>query len=170
MYQEIYDLLLTWEGKRSDYLTTIYEDYINEEAFFEYLVKMTVEGEDVQVASTWLIKHHYDHKNALNGQLIHQILENCDVLQHWGAKLHILQIFPKIQFPKRLLPILETFVKEQLEAQNKFVRAAAYQAFFELSKSLPELKIDLKKRCELAMETESASIKVKLRRILKKLG
>ena len=170
MYQELFDILVEWDGKQTNYLKELYLEDAENEAFFEHLVKLTIQEEQVQIATTWLIKHHYDNKNNLPLDLIKQLLDNCDVLAHWAAQLHILQIFPKLSLATGNLFTIENFIRNGLKSEIKFVRAAAYEAFFEMTKQLPDLQEELKALCEQAMKTESAAIQSKVRKVLKKLG
>jgi hypothetical protein len=46
------------------------------------------------------------------------------------------------------------------------VRAAAYEAYYEVTQVIPELKQELKQQCELALNRESTSVQVKIRKII----
>ena len=93
----------------------------------------------------------------------------CEKLSLWEARLHIMQLIPKFELTAEMVPLFEWFVRGAMNDSKKFVKAAAYQAYFTLIKFKPELKDDLITQCHYAMENESASIKSKVRKILKQL-
>jgi len=64
---------------------------------------------------------------------------------------------------------LDSFVRKCLKSEVKFVRAWAYQGFFELTKYIPEYKNECQLLCEEAMERESGAIKSRVRKVLKQL-
>ena len=46
------------------------------------------------------------------------------------------------------------------------MKAAAFEAYFEIVKQYSELKNEFKQLCELTLDRESAAVKVKIKRIL----
>lgn len=166
MKTNLIDKLKLWDGIHIEYVTKLYEENMEDRDFFEDLVTVYNNEQDLQKATTWLIKHHYDNRKILPHILTEKLLSNCLTIENWEAKLHLLQIFPRFKLTETSTPILEKFIRNCLTDQNKFVRAWAYNGFYELTKYIPELKTEVQLICEIAMETESASIKSKVKKIL----
>lgn len=166
MKSQLIEDLLQWDGKHTDYLIDVYTRNAITPSFYKDLIVIISDQPKTQVASTWLIKHHYDQKNQLPDILITELLKSCDLLEEWGAKLHILQILPKVTIADNCLNAVDLFVRKCIKDKQKFVRAWGYQGLYEVSKSIPEYTDELKAMCNKALETESAAVKVRLRKIL----
>jgi len=159
-----------WDGVHVDYLKELYNANSSSIAFFENLVKLCIDEKDLQISTTWLIKHHYDNRQKLPEHLTEKLLVACKNLERWEAKLHLLQLVPHFNLTDNSIIITDDFVRECLIDSNKFVRAWAYNALYELTKYIPELKSELEFMCHKAMETESEAIKSKVRKILLELN
>jgi len=107
--------------------------------------------------------------NVLSEKQITEILLMSEKLSLWEARLHLLQLIPEFDLTPAMTPLFEWFVRAAINDQKKFVKAAAYQAYFVLINFKPELKADFKAQCLYAMEHESASVISKVRKILKQL-
>lgn len=163
------DRLNKWDGVHMDYLKQIYADFITEPEFFNSLIALLSE-KDLQIPASWLIKHHYDQKNKLDPNEVDSLMKQTAELEQWEAQLHILQIIPKIHPEPQHLLLIDDFARRCLKSENKFVRAWSYQGLFELYKRGVVQDQELRSLCELAMETESASIQSKVRKILLELN
>ncbi len=160
------DALKNWDGVHVDYLQEIYQTHQNDAVFFEELITITKKYEGLQTSSTWLIKHHYDQKQSLKQSLVDALYSKGIAIAPWEAKLHLLQILPKITINSKNVIAIDDLVRAGLTDETKFVRAWSYQGLYELAKFLPEYENELRIRCEEAMQFESASILSKVRKIL----
>lgn len=167
--QNLKKILEEWNGKQVEYLKTIYQERVNEELFFEELIELCTNEADLQKGTTWLIKYHYDQKKALPESLVNPFIRAALKSENWEAQLHFLQTLPYLIPEKKGLFSLDFFVRKCLKSEVKFVRAWAYQGFYELTKYIPEYKQECLLLCEEAMEKESASIKARVRKVLKLL-
>lgn len=170
MNTKIIDNLKSWDGVHIEYLTNLYNIDKTNADFFENLVTICVNEQDLQKTTTWLIKHHYDNGQVLPKPLTEKLLTACNNVENWEAKLHLLQLLPHFELTEKSIIITEDFVRNCLTDKNKFVRAWAYNGLYELTKYIPELKTELEFICQRAMETESASIKSKVKKILLNLS
>jgi hypothetical protein len=134
------------------------------------LVTICIDVKDLQKTSTWLIKHHYDNGHTLPQSLTEKLLTACKHIENWEAKLHFLQLIPHVKLTNVSIMITEDFVRACLADDNKFVRAWAYNGFYALTTYTPELKTELAFICKRALETESASIKAKVRKVMLQLN
>ncbi len=166
------DLLLrlqNWDGKHSAPLIQIYKDHQGQTLFFDDLVDICLEVPELQVPATWIIKHHVDQKKQVDNSLINKLLKAGKNYQGWETRIHMLQILPKVKMEEGTVPYVEEWVRKAMKDDNKFVRAWSYQGMYEVTKHIPEMKEELLLLCEDALEMESASIKARVRKVLKQL-
>lgn len=167
--EEIKEELKEWEGVHTEPLKILYQTYSHHPDFFPSLVEWLWEDPLYQSPCTWLIKHHYDNKGQLEMHLIEPVILPCEELCHWEAQLHLLQLLPYLPLKDSYLPQLEGFVRRNLESPRPFLRAWAYQGLYELSVLKPSLKPELSRLCQEALVSEKASVKARVRKIVKRL-
>lgn len=170
MSLHLIDKLKSWDGVHIEYLTKLYIANKTDTNFFENLITISITERDLQKASTWLIKHHYDNGHSLSKSDTEKLLTVCNIVENWEAKLHLLQLIPHFELTEKSIVIADNFARNCLTDKNKFVRAWAYNAIYELTKYIPELNSELEFICQSAMETESVSIKAKVKKILLNLN
>lgn len=170
MNTNLIDKLKAWDGVHIEYLTDLYNTDKTNADFLGNLVTICINEQDLQKTATWLIKHHYDSGQVLPKPLIKKLLTACNNVKIWEAKLHLLQLLQHFELTEKTIIITENFARNCMTDNNKFVRAWAYNGLYELTKYIPELKTELEFICQRAMETESASIKSKVKKILLNLS
>lgn len=161
--------LQAWDSKTSQYLIDIYQANRDQVDFFPILLSLMQTDASLRLAGTWLAKHHYEQKGSLSSEQIKAFFRFAQLAEHWGTRLHLLQLLPMVPFPTPLLLELEDFCYASLEDKKPFVRAWAYQGLFEVSKLKPEIRESLKHRCEQALAEEKASVKVRIRKVMEQL-
>ena len=169
MNQSLIDQLLNWDGIHTDYLIQIYQQHQQLKSFFTNLVDICLTRPDLQIPASWLIKNHYDNKHSLDHALINKLMKEGRVFEHWEARLHLLQILPKVKLDLEVVPYIEEWVRRGLKEENKFIRAWSYQGLYEVSKYIPELKEEVALLCEDALQIENASVKARVRKVVKQL-
>ena len=167
--QELKEALTEWDGVHTEVLKEVYQSHSHHPDFFPLLIQWMWEEPELQIPCTWLIKHHYDNKGHLEVHLIEPLVVPCEELSHWEAQLHLLQLLPHLPLKASYMPQLEGFVRRNLESPRPFLRAWAYQGLYELSELTPSLKPELARLCREALESEKASVKARVRKIVKKL-
>ena len=165
--QRIVSALQSWDGKTTATLKQVYDEQSQQPDFLQTLITLLNDNTELADGATWLLKHHVENGNELPPEAIENVSVLSNRFQSWPARLHILQLLTILYWPKAALNNIEKLVRQSLKSDNKFVRAAAYECFFCLVKYNPHLRDELLSLSKLAMETESASVKVKLRQILK---
>lgn len=166
MNSELISKIKLWDGVHIEYLIELYRANSSNLDFFENLVTICAIEQDLQKATTWLLKHHYDNGQTLPDSLTERLLISCKTVENWEAKLHLLQLLPHFKLTQKSIPIADDFIRNSLRDNNKFVRAWAYNGLYELTKHIPEMKNELEFICQRAMETESAAIRSKVKKIL----
>ena len=84
---------------------------------------------------------------------------------HWEASLHLLQMLPGWPIPRGKTKRLAKRLRENLEADNKFVRAWCYNGLFELARQHGEFRDEVSQLLDQAEQTEAASVKARIRKI-----
>jgi len=169
MYKnDLSEKLSKWDRKHRGYLIEIYQENQRNPKFLNTIIDIYINQnrDDLEHSTTWIIKHFLDKGGVLNKIQIDTILSNIGNLNFWESQLHILQITPKVDLTVKNAKLMESNVRAMMKSDKKFVRAAAYEAYFEIVKLIPELKNEFIALCEHALETESASIKSKVKRII----
>ncbi|MBD3627873.1 hypothetical protein [Cyclobacterium sp.] len=160
------DLYLQWDGTHTDYLKKVYQENRSDPSFIPFTIALFSTSNELDVSTTWVIKHHVDKGEKIAAADLEQLLVKGATLKDWVSQLHFLQIIPKISLSKKQAEYLENSIRPLLFNDKKFVKAAAFTAYFEVVKLIPELQTEFRLICEDALEKSSASVKVRIRRIL----
>lgn len=156
-----------WDGKSAIDIKTIYQNHQHDKSFSEKIIQL-INQPCFQKAATWLLKHHLEKKHQLTKNQNLKILSLLVKLDCWEAKLHILQCLPYLKIFDESKKDAEAFLRQCLVDKNKFVRAWAYNGFYELSIWHPEYQAETQLFFDMAMKDEAASVKARIRNILKK--
>lgn len=169
MDKDLQHQLQQWDGKHTDLLIQIYQNHVYSPDFFSDLIDLCFSEPTLQTPATWIIKHHYDQKQSLSENLMNELVKRGKQFSDWEARLHLLQILPKVPMDRGVVPYVEEWVRKGLKDENKFVRAWSYQGLYEVSRHIPEMKEELRLLCEDALQLESASVKARVRKVIKQL-
>ena len=156
-----------WDGKSANDISVIYERYCHDSLFISEIIAL-VGNITLQKGATWLLKRYLENENKIADGEISKIYENLRVIEQWESKLHILQCLPFIPITKQEKRKVEVFLRNCLVDSNKFVRAWAYNGFYELAVQYPEYEKETKQFFEMAMRDEAPSVKSRIRNIMKK--
>lgn len=158
--------LLSWEGKSVHVIEAIYQQHRDSADFLNDLFTFIAQT-DLENGATWLLKRHLDAGATLQPDNIKAIYQTLPNLTHWEAKLHVLQCIPHMPIAETEKNVVERFLRKCLTEQNKFIRAWTYHGFYELAVQYPEYRGQVKDFFALAMRDEVASVKARIRNILK---
>ena len=162
LQQEIAD----WDGKSADDIHLIYSRYFHAPAFISEVLSL-IKQVPYQKGATWLLKKHLEDEGHLTLQQMGSIYRTLPKFEHWESKLHILQSMPFMPIRKSKVKVVESFLRNCLADQNKFVRAWTYNGFYLLAKQYPEYQAEVDQLLDQAMQNEAASVKARIRNILK---
>ena len=98
---------------------------------------------------------------------VKKLFKALSTLKSWESKLHILQCIPYMSIGRSQKKDVEAFLRLCLSDSNKFVRAWAYNGFYELACQHSEYKDEAKLFLAMAMKDEAPSIKARIRNITK---
>lgn len=155
-----------WDGKSSSDIAALYVRYGNTDHFVKNIVEISSVA-DLENGATWLLKRHLESGQIIEECQVSKIFELLPNLKHWESKLHILQCIPYISIANTKKKEIEFFLRKCLNDENKFVRAWAYNGFYELSLQYPEYIAETKQFFEMAMRDEAPSVKARIRNIIK---
>lgn len=159
--------LAAWDGKSADDIRVIYSRYAEHSSFLVEVIQL-IGNTAFQKGATWLMKCYLESGNRLKVNEVNKVYGLLSALEHWESRLHILQCIPFMPIKKTKKKNVEAFLRKRLCDTNKFVRAWAYNGFYELSSQYPEYKEETKQFFEMAMRDEAASVKARIRNIMKK--
>ena len=156
-----------WDGKSSDDIDAIYCRHSDNNFFMSQIIELA-QQEPLQKGAAWLLKRHFENGQQIEEIQISKIFRILPNLKYWEAKLLILQCLPYMKIANIEKKGIEFFLRKCLSDENKFVRAWAYNGFYELSMQHSEYVTETKQFFEMAMRDEAPSVKARIRNILKK--
>lgn len=159
--------LENWDGKNMDAIKAVYFNYGQDSNFSNDLIMLCEKLPSMHIATTWLLKHHLENKKTLTPSAVDRFCLLSNVLEHWEAQLHFLQILPKVNLNPKHAEILLPFIDKMLISSNKFVKAWAFNALAICTRLIPDLWPEMKMRFDIALEEEAASVKARIRKALK---
>lgn len=163
MEQEI----AAWDGKSAAYIQAIYDAHQADDDFSDTLVALSL-TKTCEKGATWLLKAWLEAGNRLAQPQVAKLYGPLDQLEHWEAKLHVLQSIPFMAITDAESRYVYHFLRFTLTDQNKFVRAWSYNGLYELSRQHPQYAEETKQFFEMAMIDEAPSVKARIRNIMKK--
>ena len=155
-----------WDGKSANDIGEIYSRYCHESSFASTIVKLTSDT-SLQKGATWMLKRHLENKIELGKSETSTICRNLENMRCWESRLHILQCLPFLRVERTDRKRVENFLRKCLMEQNKFIRAWAYNGFYELSVQYPEYVEETRQFFAIAMRDEAPSVKSRIRNIMK---
>lgn len=159
--------IASWNGKSADDIKAIYDAHHTESNFSEKIIALSF-SEACEKGATWLLKAWLEAGNQLENSQIAKIYGSLEQLEHWEAKLHVLQSIPFLSIADAESSNVYKFLRLTLTDQNKFVRAWSYNGFYELSRQHSKYINETKQYFEMAMRDEAPSVKARIRNIMKK--
>ncbi|WP_428243477.1 hypothetical protein [Gynuella sp.] len=156
-----------WDGKSADDIGDIYHHHHQVDSFVPELIELCGQA-GFEKGATWLLKCHLEKQHPLKADQIAALYKMAAKFESWEAKLHVLQSMPYLPVGQSEKNSVEFLLRECLMDKNKFVRTWAYNGFYELSVQYPEYADETRLFFEMAMKDEAASVKARIRNILKK--
>ena len=157
----------SWDGKSSSDIEVIYDRYGSNDDFVQHIIQYSGVV-STQKGATWLLKRYFESDQKIEASQAAQIFKLLLKLEHWETKLHFLQCIPYMEIANTGKQEIEFFLRKCLTDENKFIRAWAYNGFYELSLQHSEYVTETKQFLEMALRDEAPSVKARIRNILKK--
>ncbi len=147
-------------------LQAVYDRRSEEPALGTELISLLADPQ-LQKPASWLLRRHLEAGHTLSVAQAKPLFRALLGLQDWETRLQVLQSLSYLPIGKREVKPLEAFLRDCLESENKFVRAWAYHGFHELALQHAQFQTEVNSLLERALEDEAASIKARVRNILK---
>lgn len=162
--------IASWDTKSAAAITRVYAKHIDRPMFLSELVDLICDSE-TEVGASWMLKHYFDEGgNPLDDTLVDRIYAQLSLLEHWAAKLHILQCMEKLPIPAEHRMKTIAFVDSCLESETKLVRAWGFTGLYVLSERFPSCRDNAEKQIRHAVENDPvASVRARCRQLLKKI-
>ena len=158
--------IAVWDGKSADEISAVYKRHCEQPVFIAAIIKLTKDT-SYQKGATWLLKAWLESGKNLEEKDVKEVYGFLHTLEHWETKLHILQCIPFMPIGLTERRLVEAFLRETLTDENKFVRAWSYNGFYVLSTQYPEYVEETKLFFEMAMRDEAASVKARIRNLIR---
>jgi hypothetical protein len=156
-----------WDGKSADEISRIYDRYASDELFIRSLIPL-IKVASCESGVSWLLKHYLEEKRPIDDASVDEIFKCLAKLNDWQSKLNLLQCLCYFKISKSNRKRLELFLRASITNSNKFVRAWAYNGFYELAMQYPQYREETESFFEMALRDEAPSVKARIRNIMKK--
>ena len=156
-----------WDGKSADDIRAIHHRHGKSKNYVDQLVKL-FQNSEVRTGATWLLKAALESGHAISRNHISRVYMSLGKLDCWEQKLHVLQCIEFMPIESKHKNDLAGFLQRCLTDENKFVRAWAYSGYYYLAKQHQEFQEAAAQFFEIALRDEAASIKARVRKVVKK--
>jgi len=157
-----------WDGKDIEFLINTYDHYSADAGFHEDVLQSLRLTDRHQSAASWLLRRSLQRGYKPKTDDANSIYLALTACTSWEAQLNLLQCMDLLDVPVYARSALEKYLREALTHSNKFVRAWAYNGFYELARQYPELRDEALQIMEMGARDEPASVKARIRNALKK--
>ncbi len=138
-----------------------------EDNFLDNVLEFIPEDE-FEVANSWLLKRYIEEGNQPPPDRQEKILALLPMVTHWEARLHLLQILPKIPIAKAKAAETRIFLLQLVTEKNKFIRAWAYNGLYHLQACHPVYKKEVIELLNSVYLEEAPAVRSRIRNILGK--
>ncbi len=159
--------IISWDGKSSSDIAEVYNRHCNNDVLPKVLIRLSRKTE-LQKGTTWVLKRYLENGKKIDPYDVSELVELVPQFEHWESRLHFLQCLPFLAIDESQQSAIELFLRKCIKDANKFVRAWAYNGFYVLACQYPEHKPEVLQFFDLAMRDEAASVKARIRQIMKK--
>lgn len=164
---DLLQAIKNWDGKSSDKPAKAYEANWERPSFTAETIAY-LERPESRAGASWLLKRYLERGNTLDSAATAKVYANLASFSDWATRLHILQCLQWLPISERDRLSVEGFLRTGLEDQNKFVHAWSYHGFYELARQFPAYKEEARLLFETGLKNEAASVKARIRNIMKK--
>jgi hypothetical protein len=124
----------------------------------------------LQIKATALLKRLAESGTKFTTQQLTAIFDSLAEVTHWEAKLHLCQMLQHLKIPNGSETKVVWFLERCLSEENKFLRAWAYNGFYELAKQRHEYYDYAIEQLARAHKEKSAAVKARLRHITRAMN
>jgi len=159
--------LKDWDGKSADQISMIFDRYNTDPDFLNAITDL-LQVTSLQSGASWLLKRYLELGAAICASKVSFVYERLDGGMHWEARLHLLQSMDYMPITDADRDRVNRFLRLQITDKNKFVRAWSYNGLYLLAKQHAQYQDEVAEMLAKAMLDEAASVKSRIRNLLKK--
>jgi hypothetical protein len=131
----------------------------------ELVLLLTADDAKIHGQVTALLKRLAETEVRFTSEQRRAIFDSLAEVNDWESKLHLCQMLQHLKIPKGSQANVTHFLERCLAEPNKFLRAWAYNGFYELAKQHPEYRQLALDHLDSAERETSAAIKARIRNI-----
>ena len=136
----------------------------------QLVISLSADQPKAQIRATRELKRLAETKSRFNSNQLRVIFDSLTELKHWQSRLHICQMLSHLKIPKASAAQLVWFLEQCLLEENKFLRAWAYNGFYELARQHREYREYSSEQLELGKRERSAAVRARIRNIEKAMS
>ncbi|MDM4015164.1 hypothetical protein [Roseiconus lacunae] len=160
--------LKEFDGKSTQSLERLDDRLDRNDATIEDLIAAAEEHDPkMQSGATWILKRWNDQQEPLIEGQITALAKLLKKVDHWEAKLHLLQLLSTHRLPAAVCRTLQKPLEALQRHENKFVRAWTYSVIAATAETRKSLREPTCQLLDQAETTEAASVKARIRQIRK---
>ena len=159
--------IAAWDGESAETISAVYAEHYQHADFMPELIALLVH-EPLQKGTTWLLKRWLEEGGEISAENTQQYQRHASSLTHWESQLHLLQSLQYLAIDTALIDTLYAFIQTSLGSKNTFVRAWAYSGMYELAAQHTQFQDEVRALFTKAMAEEKASVRARIRQVMKK--
>ncbi len=160
--------LREFDGKHTAPLKKISKELIHHKEKIQELIVFAQHNDiKIQAAATWLLKNLIEENVKFSQPQTTALINLLSNLNHWEAKLHILQILPNLKIPAKQYDLLYKDLGHTIQSEHKLLRAWAYNGLAILADQNSKLRFAVSKKLNLAQGDSAASVRARIRNLSK---
>ncbi len=164
------DELGKFDGKRTAPLDKIAQRILHRKGIVNELIAFAQSNDiKIQSAATWLLKNLNEQRNLFSEAQTVDLIDLLSNLNHWDAKLHVLQILPSLTIPSQHFDPLQRNLKKNTQSENKLLRAWSFNGLEVLAYQHSSLRSEVNRILSVAQNDPAASVRARIRQISKSL-
>ncbi len=156
-----------WNGASADDILAVYDQHHSGRGFVTQLLRLAA-APDFERGATWLLKHHLEEGHRLSVKQAADFYTVVGALTQWESQLHALQSMVYVPVPSEQTRVVETFLRRSVGSPRPFVRAWAYNGYWELARRHERYAAVASEIIHDAIDNETkASVLARLRAIVR---
>ncbi len=158
--------LRQFDGKRIGPLEAVATQLLTCEGSVDELLTLSHRGDGkMQTAATWVLKWLGERHVRLSKSQTQEVIRLLRSVTHWEARLHLLQLINGLEIPPRNGTSLHRILKENLNDDNKLIRAWSYNGLFVLGEQISSFRNQVGELLNKAQHDPAASVRARVRQI-----
>lgn len=139
-----------WNGRTTDTIQVVYQRHADGLSFLIRLIH-ALQRQGLQRASTRLLLMYHQRGKQMPLELTRRLFQNPLIINHWSARLNMLEILSLMRIPSDCVDPALDFLKECLTEPTILVQAWSYTAYRAIAVQHPHLQDEVRTLFEHAL-------------------